>query len=127
MTMHATDRQIIERLVIPAMMQVVLVGIRNSLGEGAESGPLVGNGFQGVQQVEGRAGQPVESRHSHHVARGKRVEQPPKLGAVGLRPARHFLKHLDCSGGGQGRDLRLHALAVRRDPCIAVNHRPSSL
>jgi hypothetical protein len=32
MTMYATDRQIIERLLIPAMMQVVLVEIRDSLG-----------------------------------------------------------------------------------------------
>ena len=35
MTMYATDRQIIERLLIPALMQVVLVGIRRSLGEDA--------------------------------------------------------------------------------------------
>ena len=33
--MYATDRQIIERLLIPAMMQVVVLGIRNSLGEDA--------------------------------------------------------------------------------------------
>jgi hypothetical protein len=35
MTLYATDRQIIERLLIPALMQVVLLGIRNSLGEDA--------------------------------------------------------------------------------------------
>lgn len=33
--MYATDRQIIERLLIPAMMQVVLTGFRDSLGEDA--------------------------------------------------------------------------------------------
>jgi len=33
--MFATDRQIIERLLIPALMQVVLHGIRRSLGEDA--------------------------------------------------------------------------------------------
>jgi hypothetical protein len=33
--MYATDRQIIERLLIPALMQVVLLGMRKSLGEDA--------------------------------------------------------------------------------------------
>jgi len=31
--MYATDRQIIERLLIPAMMQVVLLGMQKTLGE----------------------------------------------------------------------------------------------
>jgi hypothetical protein len=35
MTMYATDRQIIERLLIPALMQVILIGMRRSLGEDA--------------------------------------------------------------------------------------------
>ena len=33
--MYATDRQIIERLLIPALMQVVLLGMQKSLGEDA--------------------------------------------------------------------------------------------
>lgn len=33
--MYATDRQIIERLLIPALMQVVLIGMQRSLGENA--------------------------------------------------------------------------------------------
>ena len=35
MIMYATDRQIIERLLIPALMQVVLEGIRRGLGKDA--------------------------------------------------------------------------------------------
>jgi hypothetical protein len=35
MTMHATDRQIIERLLIPALMQVVIISMRRSLGDDA--------------------------------------------------------------------------------------------
>jgi len=35
LTMYATDRQIIERLLIPAMMLVVLTGMRRALGENA--------------------------------------------------------------------------------------------
>lgn len=33
--MYATDRQIIERLLIPALMQVVVIGLQRSLGENA--------------------------------------------------------------------------------------------
>jgi hypothetical protein len=33
--MYATDRQVIERLLIPALMQVVLLGMQKSLGEDA--------------------------------------------------------------------------------------------
>jgi len=90
--------------------------------KGTEGGLLAGDRRQGVQQVAGRAGQPVESRHGHHVARGERVEQPAKLGAVGLHPARHFPKHLHASGGGELPRLRVNALAVGRDSCIPVNH-----
>jgi hypothetical protein len=33
--MHATDRQIIERLLIPTLMQVVIISMRRSLGDDA--------------------------------------------------------------------------------------------
>ena len=50
------------------------------------------------------------------------VESAAKLGAVGLRAARHFLKHLPRSGGRQRADLRRNALAIRRDSGVAVDH-----
>ena len=97
-------------------------GVGPCVGNGAEARPLVGNGFQGVQQVERRTRQPVESRHQKHVTGGQMVKSAAKLGAVSLRTACHLAEHLDGSGSGQGRDLRFDALTVRGYPCIAVNH-----
>ena len=88
-------------------------GISPHISQGAEARPLVGNGLQGVQQVERRAGRSVE-----------RVDHPAKLDATALRPARHFAVHLRRSGGGQRAGLRLDALAVRGDPCIPKNRAP---
>jgi len=99
-------------------------GISPHISQGAEARPLVGNGLQGVQQVERRAGRSVESRHQHHIARVERVDHPAKLDATALRPARHFAVHLRRSGGGQRAGLRLDALAVRGDPCIPKNRAP---
>ena len=57
-----------------------------------------------------------------HVARGERAEQAAKPGAVGFRAACHFAEHLNGSDGRQRAYLRFDALAVRGNPCIAVNH-----
>jgi hypothetical protein len=67
-------------------------------------------------------GQLVKPRHGHHVARLKLVEQPAKLGAVGLGPAHHFAEHLLASGLGQLAHLCVNALAVRRYPRIPEFH-----
>src|SRR4051794_35548465 len=50
------------------------------------------------------------------------IERPAQLRPVGLGSARHFAEHFFGSGGGQRCNLRLDALAVRRYPCIAVDH-----
>jgi hypothetical protein len=43
-----------------------------------------------AEEVEGAAGQAVNTRHHHHVARGKPAEHAKKFAAVGPR-ARYFL------------------------------------
>ena len=50
------------------------------------------------------------------------VEKSAELRPVGLGTDRHFAEHFFGSGGGQRRKLRVDALAVRRYPCIAVDH-----
>ena len=90
--------------------------------ERAEGGTLAGDGGQRVQEVTSRARQPVKPRHRHHVARVVCVEDPSKLGAVGLRAACHFLKNLLAADGGELTRLRVNTLAVCRDSCVAVNH-----
>lgn len=97
-------------------------GIGPYVGEGPEARPSVGNGFERVEKVERRAGQPVESRHHEHVAGIEGGDRARKLGAVALRPAGRLAEHLDGSGGGQRADLRFDALAVRGYPCIAIDH-----
>ncbi len=92
------------------------------VAKGSETGLALGNGGEGVQQVAGGAGEAVELGHREHVAGGELVERRAKLGAVGLGSARRLAEHLDGSGGGQRLDPRRHALAVRRYPCIVVNH-----
>jgi hypothetical protein len=52
----------------------------------------------------------------------KQVEQSLKLLAVGLGSARHFAEHLLAFGLRQFPHLRVKALAVRRDPCVSINH-----
>ena len=77
---------------------------------------------QRVQQVARRARQPVEARHQERVALAKGGNRAPKLGAVALRTAGRLPKNLFGSGGAQSLHLRVNALAVRRDSCIAENH-----
>jgi hypothetical protein len=64
----------------------------------------------------------AKRRHREDIAGVKLIEHSAKLRSVGLGSARHFAKDFFSAGGGQRRDLRLDALAVRRYPCIAVNH-----
>jgi hypothetical protein len=74
------------------------------------------------KKVAGRAGEPVEPRHRHHVAGVDDPEQAAKLRAFGLGTARHFAEHLFASGPGELAHLRLDALAIGRDAGIAVFH-----
>lgn len=83
---------------------------------------VLANGGEDVQEVAGRAGKAVEPRHRQHVARVELVEQPAKLGAIGLGSARCLLKHAHGSGGGERLHLRPHGLPVRRYPRVAINH-----
>jgi hypothetical protein len=39
------------------------------------------------EQVERAAGEPVDARHRHHVARGESLQHPQKLAPVGARPS----------------------------------------
>jgi hypothetical protein len=78
---------------------------------------------KGVQQIAGGSRQPVEPRHGQHVAGVEHVEQPEKLRPVGLCAARHFVEHLARPVLPECADLSGDALAVRRYPRIAVNHR----
>ena len=97
-------------------------GVGPCVAERTESGLLAGDRRERVEKIAGRARQPVEPRHHQHVAGAERVERPAKLRPVGLGSARHFAEHFFGSGGGQRCNLRLDALAVRRYPCIAVDH-----
>jgi hypothetical protein len=55
--------------------------------EGTEARALGGDRRQCLQEVAGRAGQPVEARHWQHVALSKLAEDATQLGAVGPRAA----------------------------------------
>ena len=88
-------------------------GIGPGVGQRAEPRPLVGNSPKGVQEIEGRAGQPVEPRDQYDITGRELIKQASKLGAVGFSPARHLAEHFDCTCGGQSVDLGVDALAVR--------------
>ncbi|VTZ51613.1 hypothetical protein MPC4_400014 [Methylocella tundrae] len=92
--------------------------------EGTKARALAGDCRQRVQEVARRARQPVEARHGQNVAPGNLADDAAQLGAVSFRAARRFPEDLLGSGGAQLLDLRVEALAVRRYPCIAINHRP---
>ena len=97
-------------------------GVGHEFAWRPETGLGFGDGGKDVRQVAGGSRQPVEPRHRHHVPRLKLAEQPAKLRAVGLRPARHFAEHLLASGLGQLARLCVNALAVHRYPRIAAFH-----
>jgi hypothetical protein len=97
-------------------------GVGPCVAERAQAGSLAGDRRDGVQQVAGRAGEAVEPRHHQHVAGVELSEQAAELRPVGLGSARHFAEHLARPMPPQRRDLRCHALSVRRDPRIAVDH-----
>jgi hypothetical protein len=64
-------------------------------------------------------------RVHHHVIGFKLIEQPAKLGTVGLGSANtHVAENLSASGLGQLPRLGVNALALaaRRYPCIPVFH-----
>ena len=42
------------------------------------------------EQVEGRAGEPVDPRHRHHVAGAEGLQHPQELAPVSQKPAVHF-------------------------------------
>jgi hypothetical protein len=55
-------------------------------------------------------------------AAAKLREGAAKLRAVGARVARRLAENLVRSGGAKLLELRVNALAVRQNPCVAVNH-----
>jgi hypothetical protein len=69
-------------------------GVGRCVANAFESGFLAGDRREGVQQVAGGSGRPIEPCHHHHVAVAELVEQTPKLRPVGLGSARHFAEHL---------------------------------
>jgi hypothetical protein len=64
----------------------------------------------------------VESSDHEHVTGVEGGDGAGELGTVGLRTPRLLAEHLDGIGEGQGVDLRVDALSIRRYPCVAVNH-----
>jgi hypothetical protein len=62
------------------------------------------------------------SRVTISIAGFKGSDSLPELRAMGAGSARHFSEHLTGPGGFQGGHLGRHALAVRRDPRVSVNH-----
>jgi hypothetical protein len=47
-------------------------------------------------------------------------EHAAELGAIGLRAARHFAEHLARADGPELAHLGVNALAVGRNPCVAI-------
>jgi hypothetical protein len=68
----------------------------------------------------GRSRQPVKPRY-HHDVTGGRFRRGADEAAVGRGSARHFAKQLVRAGRAKLADLRVNALAIRRDAGIAVN------
>ena len=98
-------------------------GVGPCIAERAEASAAFADLRERVEKVAGRAGEAVEPRHHEHVAVGKLAHDAAQLDAVRPRAACRLAVDLGSSGGAQLLHLRVNALAVRRYPCIAVNHR----
>jgi hypothetical protein len=72
--------------------------------------------------VSGRARQPLEPRHHHHVAGADPGQQPAKLRPVGVGSARHFAEHLPGSGSAKLAHLCRLTLPARRYTRVPVDH-----
>jgi hypothetical protein len=94
-------------------------GVGPRLGQRPELSPRVHNTFDDGEQVEGRAGQAIDPRHRHHVARGQPLQKPEQLPPIGLRPARLLAVDPGASVGPQLLKLRIERLAIGADAGIA--------
>jgi hypothetical protein len=86
--------------------------------EGTKARALGGDGGQRVQEVAGRAGKPVETRHHHqHVALWPELaDDAAQLGAVGLRAACCLAVDFGTTFGAE-----LLELSVERLPIGEIN------
>ena len=90
------------------------------VGKALEARALVRNLCQDVEQVAGRAREPVEPRDEQHVPRLKDRQGPRQRVAISRARAADLLcENLRRAGLAQGRLLAGERLAVRRDPGIA--------
>ena len=87
-------------------------GIGPRIDEGPEACFAIGDRGEGVQEIPGRACQPVEPGHHQHIAGVDLLERLAQLAAVGLRAARCLTKHFFGSGLGELTNLCVHAMAV---------------
>ena len=94
-------------------------GVCPRLGQRPELPPCVHDLLDDGEQVEGRAGQPVDPRHGHHVAGAKGFQQPQQLPPGRLRAARLLAVNPDSALGLQLRQLRVERLPVGADAGIA--------
>jgi hypothetical protein len=72
-----------------------------------------------MAKVEGRARQPVDARHRHHVTRGNGLQQLQKLAPIGPRACHVLTVNLRASRLAQLRKLSVERLAVGADAGIA--------
>jgi hypothetical protein len=97
-------------------------GIGPRLGERAQSLAGFLHPLGDLQQVAGKAGEPVQARDCHHVADAQVVEQPPQFGPVALCPADLFLENPRAAGFAKCRALLGEVLTLGGDAGIA-DHR----
>ena len=76
------------------------------IGQGSETGFLLGDRREGVQQVTGGSGEAVEPGHHQDVAGVELAEQPAKLRPVGLVALGDFPDDAAGAGFPQGGESR---------------------
>ena len=96
--------------------------VRPCVAKRAEACVLLGDLREDVQKVARRSRQPVKARDHKHVVGGDLGERAAQQCPLGLRTASCLPENLPGSSGAQLLHLRVDALAVGRDSCVAVNH-----
>src|SRR4051812_42768025 len=92
-----------------------------SILQGPKAGLFLSKSREGVEEIAGGAGQPVEAGDEHDITGCQRAHEAGQFGAVGASPADLLAKDLLGPCSLQLGDLGIEGLTVGRDAGVAVD------
>ena len=97
------------------------------LGQRAQARLGLFDQFGDVQQIAGRARQPIEAVHNHHIAAAEMIEQPRQFRTIAARARELLFVNPRAAGLAECGALKVEVLIVGRNPRIPDQHRRNSV